>query len=79
MVATGDIIVFGNLRGLAHAGAAGDGEAQIIAVNLRPTQIRIAGFMARSPDQGAPPLSKHPEVARVLDGEIHITPLKDLA
>lgn len=79
VVATGDIIVFGNLRGLAHAGAAGDGEAQIIAVNLRPTQIRIAGFMARSPDQGAPPLSKHPEVARVQDGEIHITPLKDLA
>lgn len=79
VVATGDIIVFGNLRGLAHAGAAGDGDAQIIAVNLRPTQIRIAGFMARSPDQGAPPLSKHPEVARVLDGEIHITPLKDLA
>jgi septum site-determining protein MinC len=79
VVATGDIIVFGNLRGLAHAGAAGDGEAQIIAVNLRPTQIRIAGFTARSPDQGAPPLSKHPEVARVQDGEIHITPLKDLA
>ncbi|MEB3330297.1 MAG: septum site-determining protein MinC [Candidatus Sericytochromatia bacterium] len=77
VIATGDIIVFGTLRGVAHAGAAGDEGAQIVAINLRPTQIRIAGFIARSPDSAAPPLSKYPEVARIQGGEIHILPLRD--
>jgi septum site-determining protein MinC len=78
VIATGDIIVFGTLRGVAHAGATGDEEAQIIAINLRPTQIRIAGYIARSPDTAAPPLSKFPEVARVQNSEIHIIPLRDM-
>lgn len=78
VIATGDIIVFGTLRGVAHAGAAGDEACQIIAINLRPTQIRIAGYIARSPDSAAPPLSKYPEVARVTDSEIHIIPLREM-
>lgn len=77
VIATGDIIVFGTLRGVAHAGATGDDGAQIVAINLRPTQIRIAGFIARSPDSASPPLSKYPEVARIQDNEIHILPLRD--
>jgi septum site-determining protein MinC len=79
VVATGDIIVFGTLRGVAHAGAAGDEGCQIVAINLRPTQIRIAGYIARSPDAVAPPLSKYPEVARVQDSEIHIIPLREMS
>ncbi len=75
VVAGGDIVVFGTLRGVAHAGASGDEGARIIATNLRPTQIRIAGLIARSPDAGAPPLSKSPEIASIKDGEIHISPL----
>ncbi len=75
VVAAGDIVVFGTLRGVAHAGSAGDQAARIIATNLRPTQIRIAGLIARSPDAGAPPLSKTPEIACIKDGEIHISPL----
>lgn len=78
VICTGDIIVFGTLRGVAHAGATGDEGAQIIAINLRPTQIRIAGYIARSPDAAAPPLSKFPEVARVQNAEIHIIPLRDM-
>ncbi|MEB3197539.1 MAG: septum site-determining protein MinC [Candidatus Sericytochromatia bacterium] len=77
VIATGDIIVFGTLRGVAHAGATGDAGTQVVAINLRPTQIRIAGHIARSPDSAAPPLSKYPEVARIQDGEIHILPLRD--
>lgn len=73
--ATGDIVVFGTLRGVAHAGAKGDEGARIVATNLRPTQLRIATRIARSPDQGSPPLSKFPEVALVEEGEIHISPL----
>ena len=78
VIATGDIIVFGTLRGVAHAGAAGDEDCQIIAINLRPTQIRIASYIARSPDTVAPPPSKHPEAARVQSAEIHIIPLRDM-
>ena len=77
VVASGDIIVLGNLRGVAHAGAKGDESAQITAINLRPTQLRIAGFIARSPDQGDPPLTYHPEYAWVSGGEIHIAPLRN--
>lgn len=75
VVATGDIVVFGTLRGLAHAGSGGDETARIVATNLRPTQLRIGSRIARSPDQGTPPLSKHPEIALVENGEIHISPL----
>lgn len=75
LVAHGDIVVFGTLRGVAHAGAQGDEQARIVATNLRPTQLRIAGRIARSPDQGTPPLSKFPEVALIEHGEIHINPL----
>lgn len=76
VIATGDIMVFGTLRGVAHAGATGSEDAQIIAMNLRPTQIRIAGFIARSPDT-AGAASRYPEVARVTGSEIHIVPLRD--
>lgn len=75
VVASGDIVVFGTLRGVAHAGSGGDETSRIVATNLRPTQIRIASLIARSPDAGAPPLSKFPEIACIKDGEIHISPL----
>ncbi|MBC7542175.1 MAG: septum site-determining protein MinC [Candidatus Sericytochromatia bacterium] len=77
VVATGDIVVLGTLRGVAHAGAKGDESAQITAINLRPTQLRIAGYIARSPDHGDPPLTYHPEYAWVSGGEIHIAPLRN--
>jgi hypothetical protein len=46
-----------------------------MAVNLRPTQLRIGDLIARSPDGGQPPLSKFPERAIVENGEIHVLPL----
>lgn len=75
VLASGDIVVFGTLRGVAHAGSAGDETARIVATNLRPTQIRIGSRIARSPDAGSPPLSKFPEIALVENGEICINPL----
>lgn len=77
IIASGDIVVLGTLRGVAHAGAKGDESAQITAINLRPTQLRIAGYIARSPDHGDPPLTYHPEYAWVSGGEIHIAPLRN--
>lgn len=42
IIAAGDIIVWGSLRGIAHAGADGDTEAKIVAMKLQAGQIRIA-------------------------------------
>src|SRR6056297_954199 len=50
VIAGGDIIVFGRLRGVVHAGAGGSKESQVAALKLNPTQLRIASLIARSPD-----------------------------
>lgn len=42
IIAAGDIIIWGTLRGVAHAGADGDKEAKIIAMKIEAGQIRIA-------------------------------------
>jgi len=63
IVAGGDIIVWGKLRGTAHAGAMGDDEAVICALQMAPSQIRIGSHIARSPERGRPP--KIPEIASV--------------
>jgi septum site-determining protein MinC len=46
LVATGDVVVFGALRGVAHAGAQGDESARVYAIELAPTQLRIATYIA---------------------------------
>jgi septum site-determining protein MinC len=42
LIASGDIVVVGALRGVAHAGAQGDRTARVIALDFAPTQLRIA-------------------------------------
>lgn len=71
VIATGDIIVLGALRGVAHAGASGDGQAVVMAFRLEPTQLRIAGHISRAPD-GKGPHPAVPEVARVRGDSIVI-------
>ena len=44
VIAGGDILVFGALRGLAHAGADGDAAASIIAMSAVKPELRIAGY-----------------------------------
>jgi septum site-determining protein MinC len=68
VVAGGDIVVWGKLRGKAHAGAGGNQDAVICALQLAPSQIRIASHIARSPERGRPP--KVAEVASVFEGQI---------
>jgi septum site-determining protein MinC len=75
VIAEGDILVFGTLRGLAHAGSRGDEKSRIVAGNMRPQQIRIAGKIARSPEDSSPmPGARNPEIARVVNGEIQVSP-----
>ncbi len=44
IIAGGDILVFGALRGLAHAGAEGDATATIVAMSAANPILRIAGY-----------------------------------
>jgi septum site-determining protein MinC len=69
LVATGDIIVFGSLRGTAHAGAQGDASARVYAMELAPTQLRIATLIAA--DDGAR-RAREPEVAFIAGDRITI-------
>lgn len=63
VVADGDILVWGRLRGIAHAGAKGNARCLILALQMEPTQLRIADFVARAPE--TPPNQYYPEVAYV--------------
>jgi len=73
--AGGDIVVFGKLMGLVHAGALGDKSASITALELVPTQIRIAGVISRSPDdEGRAEI--RPERAFIKDGRIVVEEIK---
>jgi len=67
IVAEGDIVVWGHLRGTVHAGAGGDSEAIVCALDLSPTQLRIANSIAISPPRKGEP---RPELARLKDGHI---------
>jgi len=73
LVASGDIVVFGALRGVAHAGAQGDATARVIALELAPTQLRIATVIAAGEEEprGGRGSAEH---AVVQDGRIIIVP-----
>jgi len=66
IVAKGDIIVWGRLRGVVHAGAEGDESAIVCALDLSPTQLRIAGQIAVAPTRRGKP---NPEVVRLVEGQ----------
>jgi septum site-determining protein MinC len=70
--AAGHVLVWGRLRGVAHAGVTGDRQARIVALQLRPLQLRIADAVARGPEDLPPPGLA--EEARLVDGEIRIDP-----
>jgi septum site-determining protein MinC len=62
IVAEGNVMVWGRLRGMVHAGAKGNRSAMICALDLSPTQLRIAEEVsAVLRPQGNP----KPEVVRI--------------
>ncbi|HMM28677.1 MAG TPA: septum site-determining protein MinC [Aggregatilineaceae bacterium] len=68
IVARGDVIVWGRLRGTVHAGSGGDESAVVCALNLTPTQLRIASYITISPEEGRQ--KPRPEKALVRNGRI---------
>lgn len=68
VIAGGHILVWGRLRGTVHAGAGGNEDAFVCALDMRPMQLRIANHVAIAPDseQARP----NPEMAFVRSGQI---------
>jgi septum site-determining protein MinC len=66
-----NVIVWGRLRGVVHAGAEGNEQATVSALEMAPTQLRIAYVAAIPPKQKGKLM---PEVARVYRGQIIVEP-----
>jgi septum site-determining protein MinC len=77
VVADGDILVWGKLRGVAHAGAKGNTACRIMALYMEPTQLRIADKVARPPE--TPPAEYLPEVAYIGGDSIRIALAQDFS
>lgn len=71
IIAGGHVLVWGRVRGVVHAGAGGDDTATVAALDLAPTQLRIAGHIAVSPKQRG---AVRPEVALIRDGHLVAEP-----
>jgi septum site-determining protein MinC len=67
IIAGGNVVVWGRLRGMVHAGAAGDEEAVVCALDLSPTQLRIATHIAIPPTERG---GAAPEIAFVRNGQV---------
>jgi septum site-determining protein MinC len=63
IIAGGDIIILGSLRGTAHAAAYDDeGDDKVIfALKMQPMQLRIGTVISRGSSEGG----KVPEIARI--------------
>jgi septum site-determining protein MinC len=67
IVASGNIVVWGRLKGMVHAGSDGNENAVVCALEMQPTLLRIAEVIAQ------PPLVKgsgYPATAYILNGQV---------
>jgi len=71
IIAGGHVLVWGRVRGVVHAGAGGDASATVSALDLAPTQLRIAGHIAVSPQRRG---AVRPEIALIRDGQLVAEP-----
>jgi septum site-determining protein MinC len=67
IIASGNIIVWGRLRGTVHAGAEGDEGCVVCALDLSPMQLRIATRVATTPKRKGKP---QPEIASIKDDTV---------
>ena len=68
IVAGGDIIVWGVLRGMVHAGYPDNQQALVCSLHLAPVQLRIAHLLSRPPEGSD--VQPQPEVAAIKQGQI---------
>lgn len=73
IVAGGNVLVWGRMRGTVHAGAQGNEEAVVCALDLSPIQLRIADKIATTPKRRG---KSQPEMARIQDDQVVAEPWK---
>ncbi len=71
--ASGNIIILGQLKGIAHAGCNGMTDAFVSALYMIPVQLRIADIITRFPEENKKG-PKPPEFAYI-EGQIYVMPL----
>ena len=76
IIADGDILVFGNLRGFAHAGASGDTQATIIALNLDTHRLQIGPYTGvdPKPKKRSKSNKNNPRIAYVRRSSVYVAP-----
>ena len=74
VIADGDILIWGCLRGTAHAGARGNQQAVIMILRLAACQLRIADLVARVGADGSD--RRDPEIAYITSEGIRLTPAR---
>ena len=83
IISKGSIVVLGALKGTAYAGANGNEQYFVAALEMDPLQIKIGEIIARSADKSPAPkrrlrkekVTVEPQVAIVKDGNIYIEPI----
>jgi septum site-determining protein MinC len=73
VAAAGDILIFGRLRGNAHAGQPQDLSKGVYALTFTPTQVRIGPLLAIGESSG-----REPEFAHVESGQVVVEPWSDV-
>ena len=79
-------MILGSLKGNAHAGAAGDSGCFIFALEMKPIQLQIGEYIAKSPDKekggkglrkrgNTPANSYAPQIATAKEETICIEPV----
>lgn len=72
VIARGNVVVLGTLKGNIYAGAAGNENCFVAALEMCPMQIRIGDVLARSSDKTKPEKIRVPKIAFVENGNIYI-------
>lgn len=74
VIAKGNVIILGALKGNIYAGAGGNEDAFVVALEMAPIQIRIGEIIARSADEGGQrkAMSNDAMIAYVDEGHIYI-------
>ena len=84
IIAQGNIIILGALKGNVHAGCMGDRSCFVFALDMKPIQIQIGDLIAKSPDQAEQKqrtrrkkkqTENEAQIAIAKDGNIYIEPI----
>ena len=75
VTAKGNIIILGELKGSVFAGAAGNSQAVVVALDMAPTQIRIADQISRNGEKNKR-LGRGPMIAGIENGGIYTKVIK---